>query len=212
MKRDPQKLRCPLQLGKVPVVRAIRLLLLAGLTAFWVVLPGCGYRLKVPVNEVFARPSGIFVPVFDNRSEEVGAERVFTNALIREIQNRREIVLASSENSGAELHGTIASIEYSPTAASALGFKGLQGYRRIPTELGVKVTLHLILIENGTQRTLWAKTFFGFRRVNAPVNRTFNYESPSITGPFSQSLAESLYSEVARDIMRDVYDEMMVNL
>lgn len=172
---------------------------------------GCGYQLRVPVNDVFLHPKGISVVTFDNRSEEVGAERVFTNALIREIQNRREIVLVSPEESGAIIHGTIASIAIGPTASTGLGFKGLQPYKRIPTEIGVKVTLNLVLEEVGTKRTLWSKSFTGFRRVNAPINRTSDYQSPSSLGLTTQSLWESLYTDVAQVIMQDVYDEMMEN-
>lgn len=172
----------------------------------------CGYRLKVPVNEMFVQPRGIFVPVFDNFSDEVGAERVFTNALIREIQSRREIVLSDRQSGGAELKGVLLSIDIGPTTATEFGFKGLQPYRRVPTEIGVRVLLDLALRETGTDRLLWTRRFNGFRRVNAPVNRTFNYEAPSSVGLLTQSLAESLYAEIARDIMRDVYDDMVETL
>ena len=43
----------------------------------------------------------------------------------------------------------------------------------------------------------------------APVNRTYNYEAPSSIGLLTQSLIDSSYSDIARDIMRDVYDEMV---
>ena len=204
MKCNRLKLRWETKLGKFACM--------GFLLSLWIFVPACGYRLKVPVNPLFARPNGIFVPVFTNQSDEVGAERVFTDALIREIQLRRDIELADRESGGVELRGTIQNIDYASTASSALGFKGLQSYRRVPTEMGVRVTLNLALYENGTDKKLWEKSFFGFRRVNAPLNRTSNYQAPSHVGPYTQSLIESLYYDIARDIMRDVYDEMMETL
>lgn len=204
VKCNRSKLRCEAGLGKFAC--------LALLLSVWLFTPACGYRLKVPANPLFVRSNGIFVPVFTNESDEVGAERVFTDALIREIQQRSDIVLADRETGSAELRGKIQAIDYSSTSSSALGFKGLQSYRRVPTEMGVRVTLVLSLFETGTDRKLWEKSFFGFRRVNAPLNRTSNYQAPSHVGPYTQSLIESLYYDIARDIMRDVYDEMMETL
>ena len=53
------------------------------------------------------------------------------------------------------------------------------------------------------------KTVHRFQRVAAPVDRTFNFQAPSAVGPITQSLIDSSYNDIARNIMRDVYDEML---
>lgn len=177
--------------------------------ALALVLPGCGYTLSHRLKDVFRDTRGVFVPVFDNTTEETGAERVFTNALIREIASRGEIKIASREEGALELRGTVASISYGATVLSDLGFKGLQSYRRLPLELGLTVNISLRLTDPANGRVLWSSSFSGFRRVEAPLGRTYDFEAPSSVGLQTQSLAESRYADVARDIMRDVYDEMV---
>lgn len=170
---------------------------------------GCGYTVQHRLKDSFLNPKGIFVPVFDNQTNEIGAERTFSNALIRELVSRREVLLANRQNGGLELRGTVVAIDVAPSALTDKGFRGLPPYRRMPSELGVRVSLSLKLIQMSDEKVLWTKDFNGFRRVNTPINRTFDYEAPSAAGVLTQSLVESVYAEIARDIMRDVYDEMV---
>lgn len=172
-------------------------------------LSGCGYSLSHRLVPVFEDPRGIFVPTFDNETPETGVERIFTNALIREILSRRQIKMGSRSGGSLELKGKILAIDIAPTALTDLGFQGLQPYRRLPSELGVRVTLVLTLKDPATSKVLWERNFTGFRRVTAPIDRTFDYQAPSVLGHYTQSLWESQYPEIARLIMRDVYDEMV---
>lgn len=181
---------------------------LLGMGIIWW-LGGCGYTLQHRLKGTFVNPKGIFVPVFDNLTDEIGAERVFTNALIRELANGREVLLSDRAAGGLELRGVLTQVDVAPTTSTELGFKGLQSYRRLPTEVGVRVTMRLNLFEISNGQHLWSKEFTFFRRVNAPLSRTFDYEAPSSLGPLTQSIVESTYADLARDIMRDVYDEMM---
>lgn len=177
---------------------------------FWVVgIGGCGYTLSHRLKDTFHDKRGIFVPVFDNYTEEIGAERVFTNALIRELQSRGEIVISSRAQGALELRGEIARINVEATALTEKGFDGLADFRRIPSETGIKVEVGLRLIDPKDGRQLWASSFSGFRRVLAPVDRTRDYQAASATGPITQSIIETKFNDIARDIVRDVYDEMI---
>ena len=175
----------------------------------FILVPGCGYTLNHRLKAPFTGEKGIFVPVFSNNTEETGAERVFTNALIREVESRGDIVVSTRESGAMELKGTITGISYGPTAFSETGFKGLQYYRRLPVELGLTVSLFLALVDPKTGAMVWSGSFSGFRRVAAPLNRTYSFEAPSSVGLLTQSLIAATYANVARDIMRDVYDEMV---
>lgn len=162
------------------------------------------HRLK----ETFTRGKGIYVPVFTNATEEVGAEVVFTNALIRELESRGEIVVTHRQPDTMELRGTLTAISYAATAFSPFGFQGLERDRRLPTEIGVNVYLSLQLVDP-KKGVVWSNGFSGFRRVSTPVNRTYDYQAPSAIGLSSQSLVASQYPNIAGDIMRDVYDDMV---
>ena len=170
---------------------------------------GCGYSLSHRLKDSFLDKRGIFVPMFINRSDELGAEKTFTNALIQELQSRREVVINSERESGLVLSGEVTAISYAPTAATAYGFQGLSDFRRIPSEYGVRVNVSLRLADPKTKVTLWANSFSGFRRVNVDISRTYDYQSPSSIGMNTQSLVTSVFGDIARDIMRDAYDDMV---
>lgn len=172
---------------------------------------GCGYTLNHRLKKAFTDPRGIFVPVFLNNSTETGAERVFTNALIRELHSRGEVVVSSREEAGYELKGVISDIGYGPTTGAYTDprFEGLQPYWSLPIELGVSVSVNLVLKDSKTQADVWGQGVTAFRRVAAPTNRTYDYQSPSSLGLISQSLVEQTYHALAQDMMRDVYDDMV---
>ncbi len=179
----------------------------AGLLAL--VISGCGYTLSHRLRSEFQSNRGFFVPVFDNQTEETGAERIFTSALIKELESHGNIVMDHGGKDGLELRGVVTGISYTPSVLSDFGYLGLQSYRRIPVELGLNVSVNLALVDTRTSKVLWSGGFSGFRRVEAPVNRTYDFEAPSSLGLFTLSLVEARYQDVARDIMRDVYDAMV---
>lgn len=172
-------------------------------------LASCGYSTKSRLVDVFKGKEGIYIPVFTNLTDEVGAERVFTNALIRELQSRGEVIVTHRGAGGYEFAGTVVSIGYGASGNTTPGFGGLATYRRIPSEMAVDVAVSMQLLNPKTGRVLWAGSFSGFRRVAAPLDRTYDYEAPSSLGLITQSLIESQYPYIARDIVRDAYDTML---
>ena len=136
-------------------------------------------------------------------------ERIFTDALIRELESRGEVVMGTREGGAAELRGTIDSIGYAPTAFTANGYLGLNNLRRLPIEIGLTVSVSLRLMEPKTGKVLWSGTFSGFRRVEAPLDCTYDFQEGSSLGLRTQSLFESQYLGISRDISRDSYDAMV---
>jgi hypothetical protein len=180
-----------------------------GLLLLVFLLQGCGYTLQHRVKSGFANPQGLFVPLFTNMTEEIGAERVLTDAFIRELQSRGGIVITHRKAGAYEVRGTVTGISYSPTALTPLSFGGLQSYRRLPTEIQVQISVAITLVNPQTEEVLWSGSFSNFRRLPAILSRTHDYEAPSSLGLLQQSLIESQYPLIARDIMRDVYDSIL---
>ncbi len=173
------------------------------------ILSGCGYSLQHRLKEGFDNPIGLYVPVFENTTDEIGAERVFTDAFIRELQSRGGTVITQRKPGAYEVRGVIQSISYTPTNLTPMAFQGLEDYRRLPTEIVVEAGVGLSLVDPATQKVFWSGSFSNFRRVPAELSRTKNYQSPSSLGILQQSLIESQYPAIARDIMRDVYDSIL---
>jgi hypothetical protein len=178
---------------------------------------GCGYTLNHRLKETFAYSNGIFVPVFTNSTEETGAEMIFTNAFIRELESHGEKTTNNKDESGIQIRGTLSAISYGVEAFTGTGYKGshgaqyngLQSYARIPDQIGVRVTIFLEVIDSQTKKVRWSKAFEEYRRVSAPLDRVSDQDAPSSVGLITQSIIESSYPEIARNIMRNIYDQMV---
>ncbi len=176
---------------------------------------GCGYTLSHRVKKVFEDPKGVFVPIFTNKTEELGAELVFTNALLRELKVHQTLKFVDQKASTPlELRGVIEQISYQPTAfyAPLQGVNKLQSYSMVPDQINLVATVKLNLVNRETQEVLWTHTVSGSRIVSAYLGRTGDKEGASSFGIYTQSLIDARYSDVARDIMRDIYDSMLESL
>lgn len=177
------------------------------------VLASCGYTLNHRLQSTFRSPSGIFVPVFDNRTQEVGTEIVFTNALIRELLSHGEKVAhekaKNPSEQSIELHGTVTQVQRNVEVQSAAGLPGLVAYQRVPDQIGIRAFILMELKNAKTGKVIWQKEFSAYQRVSAPLDRTQDGASPSSLANTTESIIESVYPLIARDIMRDVYDSMV---
>lgn len=176
---------------------------------------GCGYTLSHRVKNVFEHPKGVFVPVFTNDTEEMGAEMIFTNALLRELKVHQNILVSDqADSTPLELKGVVEQITYTPTAfyAPAAGVNKLQSYTMMPDQINLVATIRLALVNKITKQILWSQSVSGSRIVSAYLGRTGDKEAASGFGIYTQSLIDARYNDVARDIMRDMYDSMVENL
>jgi hypothetical protein len=170
---------------------------------------GCGYTLNHRLKDQFTNHKGFFIPVFDNTTNEAGAEIVFTNALIYEMKSHGEEVLSEKQSGGILVHGVVESVSYKTEALGAPGFQGLHQHVRIPDQISVTVQVRLRMTDMQTQKEIWSNGYTRNRWTAAPSNRTYDVDAPSSLGLFTQSLIEATYVDVARDMMRDVYDSMV---
>ena len=180
------------------------------ISAFFLVgLGGCGYTLNHRLQDTFKTPRGIFIPVFDNKTQEVGSEIVFTNALIRELLSHGEKIAEEKKEGVLELRGMVTRIQREVEVQSSAGLKRLQPYQRIPDQIGVRAFVLIQLVDPQTQTVKWAQEFNAYRRVSAPLDRAMDVDAPSSLGLITESLIETSYTLIARDMMRDVYDSMV---
>ena len=109
-----------------------------------VILTACGYRFSGS-GELPAGVQTIFVPVFENRTGEVGLEDTLTNGVINEFVLKRKDALMEKDSAESILQGTILSIR-DETISRSSGNTALE--RR------VTVTVALALKDRNNQ-TLW---------------------------------------------------------
>lgn len=178
--------------------------------ALGLMLTQCGYTLNHRLKETFdAKGKGVFIPVFTNQTEEVNLGIVFTNALIRELESHGEKNVSKKENAGLEIRGVITDVTQKleiPSTANTL-----YDYSQVPDQIGVRVYMRIEIWDPVSNQKRWENRFEQYRRVSAPLNRLTDKDAPSSLGPITQSIIEASYPDIARDIMRDVYD-LMVDL
>jgi|YelNatPaOPRAMG01_1025707.scaffolds.fasta_scaffold00586_10 hypothetical protein len=95
---------------------------LAWACVFCVVLTGCGYRPvarsgNAPAGKTAAARPSLAIPLFANRSTEIGLESLFANSFIETFGNSKALrVTSRPENADLILEGKIDSVAYSSTA------------------------------------------------------------------------------------------------
>jgi hypothetical protein len=114
-------------------------------------LAGCGYR---PLGMMEQRPPeaapSLAIPLFANRSTEVGIESILANALIQAFTQTKAVkVTTQPQNAELVLEGKVASVENSSVAFNDIQFSTV---RRVT----IKVDLNLR--RRNTGQSLWKDT------------------------------------------------------
>ncbi len=130
----------------------MRSLSLSTCLALMCMVCACGYRLEgsAPVHPEIMR---VAVKVLDNKSTETGADILFTNALIREIQQKSDTRVVDVETADAVLEGTIKSVTFDVVSRSTI---------ESVSERRVWVTLDLWM-RSRDGKTIWSAPNFSLK-------------------------------------------------
>jgi hypothetical protein len=79
-------------------------------------LAGCGYRPLGTESLLSERRPSLAIPLFANRSTEVGLEALMANAFVQAFSESRSLRLTTSEEADLVLEGKVASVEHSSVA------------------------------------------------------------------------------------------------
>lgn len=93
---------------------------LAAVILLSLVMVGCGYRFSGS-GSLPEDVERIFISIFQNRTNEIGMETIFTDDLTNEFILRRKKALASKKQADADLKGTILSIRTRTISQTKLG-------------------------------------------------------------------------------------------
>lgn len=173
---------------------------------------GCAYRFGLADRALPGGYTEIAIPVFQNKTQDVGIEMYFTNALIRRFARSQVARVTSKEDSPVTLEGTIRKID----TVSGPGLTNKeQQLAFLPTnavltsDYRLVVTLDLVLKRKSDDKIVWQGQFH-----NEKV-----YQAALIAGPVSNS-ADALYDHNARmqslsllaeDMMQEAHDRITEN-
>jgi hypothetical protein len=173
---------------------------------------GCAYRFGLSDRALPGGYTEVAVPVFKNKTQDVGIEMYFTNALIRRFARSQVARVTSKEDSPVTLEGTIRQIDTVPgpgltNADSQL--HTLPDNAVLTSDYRMVVAVDMVLKRKSDDKILWRGTF----------NNERVYQAALIGGQVSNS-ADPLYDHNARmqtlsllaeDMMQEAHDRITEN-
>lgn len=165
-------------------------------------LAGCGYKFGLGDRALPGGYSQVAIPVFKNKSSDVGIETAFTNSLIRRFSRSQVARVSDKDSSPLILLGQIDKVETIQGPAVTKDSEQLQTLPDravLTTEYRLKVSAYLILKRKSDEKILWQGSF-----VNEKV-----YAPPRIGAAVVNS-ANATYNHSARmETLARLADEMM---
>jgi hypothetical protein len=148
----------------------------------------------------------VAVPVFENRSQEVGIEMAFTNALISEIERSKAARVVPEQRAPVVLYGVIESIDYLP--GNKTEGAGLPAGAVLAAEYRVLAVVSLRLERTNTAQAkpLWERRVTGEVTYTAPQVRqgALNTVNPL----YNLSARRIKIAELADTLMLQVFDRL----
>ena len=182
-------------------------LLLAFLPSQW----GCGYRMGYADRTLPNSYQELAIPVFHNRTDEVGIEAYFTNALIREFERSQVARVTSRNRSEVTLEGSLDQLEFrsSSRAVGGTEIKALPSAAVLTTEYRVLLTTNLRLVRNSDGRVLWQTSLRNEKVFAAPQIGSAGINTANAT--YLHSARHQTLAQLAEEMMKEAHDRMTEN-
>ena len=173
---------------------------------------GCGYRFGLSERALPGGYSQVAVPVFKNKSADVGIETYFTNALIRKFARSQVARVSDKDSSPLVLLGVIDKVETIQGPASTnktTQLTTLPDNAVLVTEYRLKVHAFLVLKRKSDEKVLWQGSFANERVYAPPRIGTAIVNSANAT--YNQSARMETFSVLAEEMMAEAHDRLSEN-
>lgn len=179
--------------------------------AFPVLFTGCAYSLGAGARSIPGGYKQISIPVFKNRSQEVGVEVAFTNALIQEFQRSRIARIVENPLSEVAVIGQIDSILYVPRAKREAGGAGsyMPEGTVLATEYDIQINVTMKLVRQADGTELWSGVFPYARAYVAPQVTLAGVNS--VNPLYNLSARRQNIEVMANDLMIEAHDRITEN-
>ena len=170
-------------------------------------LPSCAYQMGIGSQGLPGGYRQVAIPVFSNKTQEVGAEVAFTNAMIREFEQSKVAEVVSVDVTPLKLEGEIISIKYeSRSAAQSNEIKALPEKTVLTTSYQIVVQAKIRLRRTSDQAILWEGAVTNEKVYSAPRIGTPAVNSANVL--YNQSARQQNLDGLASDMMEEAHDRM----
>jgi hypothetical protein len=190
--------------------RAVNLSLILISLALLGVLSGCAYNWGTSERSLPGGYRQIAIPIFVNRTPEVGVEVPFTNAMVREFEQSKIAEVVPLEAAPLRLEGYIEDIKYEVRSSGTHEeIAALPDKTVLATSYRMLVTARLRLRRASDQAILWEGTVknekvYPAPRIGSPVVNSANVL-------YNHSARQLNISSLANDMMEEAHDRMTEN-
>lgn len=178
---------------------------------FVLMTSGCAYRWGTTTRSLPGGYKQVSIPLFKNKTQEVGIEVSFTNALIQEFQKSSLVQIIDDEKSEVQIVGEIYSLKYDsggggeqPSTSNYLP-QGTVLAKSYNTTLDV----HIRMIRKSDKTQLWSGNFRGERSYNAPAVTLSGVNS--VNPLYNLSARRQNINAISLDLMAEAYDRLSEN-
>lgn len=185
-------------------------LLIVGFTALF--STGCAYTVGSGARSIPGGYKQISIPVFKNRTQEVGIEVGYTNALIQEFQRSRIARIVDNSLSEVAVMGQIDTIQYIPGAKRVSGDSAapyLPDGTVIAAEYRILLSVTVKLVRQADGTELWSGNFTGERTYAAPQVTLAGVNS--VNPLYNLSARRQNIDIMANDMMVEAHDRITEN-
>jgi len=173
-------------------------------------LSSCAYRFGLSERALPGGYTQVAIPVFKNKTPEVGIEPIFTNALIRGFARSQVAKLTDKDAAPVVIEGTILTVKtLSSGPVERRGLATLPSDTVLMTQVRLQVTSEVILRRKSDDRVLWQSTFVNEKVYAAPQLGTAVVNSANAT--YNQSARIEFLSRLAEDMMSEAHDRLTEN-
>ena len=184
---------------------------------FCALLSSCAYRWGFADRKLPGAYDQVAVPIFENKSEEVGIEVDYTNAFVNRMERSKAAKIVNKNLAPAVVEGSIQSvaIKLGPgvTGGGKIGenkeIPKLPENAVLTTEFAVLVIVKIQLRRASDQSILWASTFTGEKTYQGPRIGTAIVNSANAL--YNQSARRDTIQRLAEEMMTEAHNRMTEN-
>lgn len=174
---------------------------------------GCAYHFGFSERGLPGGYDKVAIPIFKNKTDQVGIEADFTNALIQNFESSRVARIIDKKTAPIRIEGNITSVEitHSPgtLGGSNSGIPHLPDGVVLATEYRMVVQAKMRIVRQSDEKVIWQGNFqnekaFSGARVGEPVVNSAN-------ALYNQSIRKQKLAELAQDMMAEAFERMTEN-
>ena len=171
---------------------------------------GCAYRLGAAERTLPGGYQQLAIPVFQNRTAEVGIETAFTNAIIREFARSKVARVVAADVAPLRLEGTLEDLKIENRSAALEGeIKSLPAGAVLTTEYRIVVRTVLRLVRLSDQAVVWEGSFVNEKVYPAPRIGAAVVNSANVL--YNQSARRQNIANLATEMMEEAHSRMTEN-